>query len=109
MTTSVATDVITVSAETITVNPDGTFSINVKNVSDLTDALLAARKEAYTNVREAKTAERTAAKAAREAKKAERAAAATKRNAEALAKAEQRVKDLKAKTAGTSGRRKAAK
>jgi hypothetical protein len=70
------------------------LTVKVTEVTQLTDALLAARKEAYENVRTEKAAERAARKAEREAKKAERDEKSAVRKADQIAKLEARLAKL---------------
>jgi hypothetical protein len=77
---------------TVTLKSGKKFQIEVTDVTELTDALLAARKESY----EALRVERQAAAAA---KKAERTAKKAERTAKAEAKKAERITALQAKLA----------
>jgi hypothetical protein len=75
---------------------DATLTIPVTQVTELTDALLAARKEAYAHQRAEKTAARAEAQAQRAAKKQARTAKATARKAERVAKLKAQLAELEA-------------
>jgi len=95
MTVKTNSDQVTVEFKGANGKPQ-TLTIAVTEVTQLTDALLAARKEAYENVRAERTAAKAAAKKEREVKRAERTAKAQNKKDERIAKLEKQLAELKA-------------
>jgi len=88
------TDAVT--TVTITTTGGDTLTVNLKDVTEVTELLLAARKDGYAQIRAAKAEANAAKKAERDEAKAARIAAAAAKKADQVSKLQAKLAALTA-------------